>query len=69
MHSRGMLERIEHPELGQIVVPTTPLRLHGAERVPSVPSPIVGQHNEDVYCGWLGLSTDEVAELKQQGVI
>ena len=33
MHGRGMLERIDHPELGNIVVPTSPLRLHGAERV------------------------------------
>jgi CoA:oxalate CoA-transferase len=69
MHSRGMLERIDHPELGNIVVPTTPLRLHGAERVPSVPSPIVGQHNHEIYGGWLGLSADEILTLKQQGVI
>jgi CoA:oxalate CoA-transferase len=69
MHSRGMLERIDHPELGNIVLPTTPLRLHGADRVPTMPSPVIGQHNEDVYCGWLGLSADELAELKRAGVI
>ena len=39
MHGRGMLERIDHPDLGNIVVPTTPLRLHGAEKVPTAPSP------------------------------
>ena len=33
MHGRGMLERIDHPELGDIVVPTSPLRLHGADKV------------------------------------
>ena len=33
MHERGMLERIEHPSLGEIVVPNSPLRLHGADRV------------------------------------
>jgi crotonobetainyl-CoA:carnitine CoA-transferase CaiB-like acyl-CoA transferase len=69
MHGRGMLERIDHPELGNIVVPTTPLRLHGADRVPTMPSPVIGQHNEDVYCGWLGLSAGELAELKRAGVI
>jgi CoA:oxalate CoA-transferase len=69
MHGRGMLERIDHPELGNIVVPTTPLRLHGAERVPTQPSPIVGQHNEEIYGGWLGLSKQEIAELKGSGVI
>ena len=69
MHSRGMLERIDHPDLGNIVVPTTPLRLHGADKVPTVPSPTVGQHNDEIYGGWLGLSSDEIVNLKQQGVI
>jgi len=45
MHERGMLERIDHPELGAIVVPTTPLRLHGTDRVAAGPSPTVGRHN------------------------
>jgi crotonobetainyl-CoA:carnitine CoA-transferase CaiB-like acyl-CoA transferase len=69
MHSRGMLERIDHPELGDIVVPTTPLRLHGADRVPTMPSPTIGQHNQAIYCGWLGLSDDELADLKRAGVV
>ena len=33
MHERGMLERVDHPELGEIVVPSTPLRLHGTDKV------------------------------------
>jgi CoA:oxalate CoA-transferase len=37
MHERGMLEWIEHDEIGRIVVPTTPLRIHGADRVETVP--------------------------------
>jgi CoA:oxalate CoA-transferase len=69
MHERGMLERIDHPELGAIVVPTTPLRLHGTERVAAGPSPTVGQHNAEIYGGWLGLSAAAIAELKGSGVI
>ena len=69
MHGRGMLEWINHPELGDIVVPTTPLRLHGAERVRTQPSPTIGQHNAEVYGGWLGLSPGEIADLTQNGVI
>ena len=64
-----MLERIDHPDLGNIVVPTTPLRLHGADKVPTVPSPMVGQHNVEIYGDWLGLPSDEIVSLKQQGVI
>jgi CoA:oxalate CoA-transferase len=69
MHQRGMLERIDHPDLGEIVVPTSPLRFHGAEKVETVPSPKVGQHNGDVYGEWLGLSAEEIEGLKRDGVI
>lgn len=69
MHQRGMLERIDHPDLGEIVVPTSPLRFHGAEKVETVPSPQVGQHNGDVYGEWLGLSAEEIEGLTRDGVI
>jgi crotonobetainyl-CoA:carnitine CoA-transferase CaiB-like acyl-CoA transferase len=69
MHGRGMLERIDHPELGNIVVPTSPLRLHGAERVRTAPSPTIGQHNAEIYGGWFGLSAGEIAALKAEGAI
>ena len=69
MQERGMLERIDHPELGEIVVPTTPLRLHGTDKVAAGPSPTIGQHNAEIYGGWLGLSAAEIAELKENGVI
>jgi crotonobetainyl-CoA:carnitine CoA-transferase CaiB-like acyl-CoA transferase len=69
MHERGMLTRLDHPELGEIVVPTTPLRLHGTDTVGAGPSPTIGQHNAEIYAGWLGLSAAEIAELKDSGVI
>jgi crotonobetainyl-CoA:carnitine CoA-transferase CaiB-like acyl-CoA transferase len=69
MHERGMLARIDHPELGEIVVPTTPLRLHGIDPVEPGPSPQIGQHNAGIYGRWLGLSPAEIAELKESGVI
>lgn len=69
MHQRGMLETIEHPELGRIVVPTSPLRFHGADKVKTIPSPTVGQHNSEVYGDWLGLTPTEIEDLKTSGVI
>ncbi len=69
MHQRGMLEHIDHPELGDIVVPTSPLRFHGADKVATTPSPKVGQHNREVYGGWLGLSEAEIVALEQDGAI
>ncbi|MGC2415985.1 MAG: CoA transferase [Stellaceae bacterium] len=69
MHERGMLVDIEHPELGPITVPTSPLRLHGLGKAPAGPSPTVGQHNAEIYGAWLGLSAGEIGALKAEGVI
>ena len=49
--------------------PNTPLRVHGADKVPTTPSPKLGQHNDEIYGGILGLSDNEIAELKADGVI
>jgi len=69
MHERGFLDDIEHDEMGPITVPTSPLRFHGADRRKTTPSPKLGQHNDEIYGGWLGLSVDEIIELKNAGVI
>src|SRR6202048_3604114 len=51
MHERGMLEWIDHDELGRLVVPNSPLRFHGADKVETTPSPKLGQHNAEIYGG------------------
>jgi crotonobetainyl-CoA:carnitine CoA-transferase CaiB-like acyl-CoA transferase len=69
MHERGMLEEIDHPELGRITVPNSPLRLHGMDKVALRPSASPGQYNAEVLGGWLGLSAAEIDDLKQAGAI
>ena len=69
MHSRGMLEWIDHHELGQIVLQGTPIRLHGLERLPVVDSPDIGQHNAEIYGEWLGYSSEEIDQLRREAVI
>ena len=69
LHARGMLRRVEHPDLGSVVLPTTPLRLHGAPPPVIRPSPRLGQHNDQVYGEWLGLAAGEVDALRAAKVI
>ena len=69
MHERGMLAEIDHPELGLITLPSSPLRLHGLGKAPAAASPTIGQHNDEIYGGWLGLSGTEIAALKDAGAI
>jgi crotonobetainyl-CoA:carnitine CoA-transferase CaiB-like acyl-CoA transferase len=69
MHARGALEWFDDEELGRVVLPASPIIIHGADRVKTVSSPKLGQHNQEIYGGWLGISDQEMQELKAQGVI
>jgi CoA:oxalate CoA-transferase len=69
MHERGYLERVHHPDFGEVTLPNSPLRLHGAATVAAVPSVGLGQHNAQIFGNWLGLSATELEMLKQEGII
>jgi crotonobetainyl-CoA:carnitine CoA-transferase CaiB-like acyl-CoA transferase len=69
LHERGMLREIDHPELGRVTVPHSPLRYDGDSGVPLQPSPSLGQHNEAVFCDWLGLSREELDDLVEKEVV
>ena len=69
MHERGMLAWIDHPDLGRIVVPSSPLRFHGAPPPPPGASPAQGEHNHEIFVDWLGLNQDEFDRLRDHGVI
>lgn len=69
LHERGMLQWIDHPEHGRIVVQSSPMRYDGAPPLPHRPSARLGADNDDVLGGWLGLSGDEVGALAKDGVI
>jgi CoA:oxalate CoA-transferase len=69
MHERGMLHWIDHPDLGRIVVPGSPLRFHGSSSLKIAPSPRLGEHNEAVYGKILGLPAAEITALRMAGVI
>jgi formyl-CoA transferase len=69
LHERGALALLHHPQLGDVVVPHSPLRYRGSALAALEPSPALGQHNADVYGGLLGLSTTELQQLRASGVI
>jgi len=35
----------------------------------SGPAPLLGEHNEEIYSGMLGISLEEIEELHEKGVI
>ena len=69
MHGRGMLEHRNHYDYGEVVLPNSPLRFHGTDKVPTTDSPRVGEHNEAIYNELLGLTPDDLKKLHAAGAI
>jgi crotonobetainyl-CoA:carnitine CoA-transferase CaiB-like acyl-CoA transferase len=69
LHARGFLRRLDHPQLGEIVVQQSPIRFEGLASCELTPSAEIGAHNDEVFREVLGLSTDEIASLREEGVI
>src|SRR6516164_1920799 len=69
MHARGSLQWIDHPDLGRVVLPHSPLVFEGTERRPIEPSLPLGASNDAVFGKLLGHSDDEVKAYEKEGVI
>jgi len=69
MHERGSLQRVVHPDLGEVVLPTGPLRYADAAPTELSPSKRVGADSADVLRDWLGLSSTEIEALVAGGAI
>jgi crotonobetainyl-CoA:carnitine CoA-transferase CaiB-like acyl-CoA transferase len=67
--ARGYFETPEHPVVGAIPLPSLPFRYASIDCWLRTPAPTIGQHNEPVLGGLLGLSSDELRDLEAEGVI
>lgn len=68
LHERGMLQYKTHELLGDVVLPSSPIRFSDFDSVDLEFYPEMGAHNEEVYAA-LGLSSEEISHLKSTGVI
>lgn len=69
MHERRMLHRMAHPYIGDIILPSSPIRLSEFPPVPLEFFHEPGADNEAVLAEWLGLGADEIAALAAEKVI
>jgi len=68
MRARNVFATIDHPDRGEVTIPGWPVRMSDSH-VPVTSSPLLGADNEDIYGGWLNMDADEIAALKNDGVI
>lgn len=65
----GLWPMVEHAAMGGVRVDGQPVHLSKTDWSIEEASPVLGQHNDYVYGKLLGLSDDEIADLKAQRII
>lgn len=72
LNFRGMVTDLLHPEFGKVegaVGHGVPIKLSASAGGFDRPGPYLGAHNEEIYCGWLGRSPEDLKQWKKEGVI
>ena len=68
-NAREMFIDVDHPKIGPMVVNGNPIKLMDMMPRVNYPAPTLGQHNEEILKGFIGLSDEEFAELAEKKVI
>ena len=67
---RNFFVNVKHPELGDTLkYPGAPYRLAETPWRIQQRAPLIGEHNREIYEKELGLTPEQIALLKEQGVI
>ncbi len=68
LRARNYLVEVDHPVVGKFEYPGAPVI---AKETPWVTrrAPLLGEHNEEIFCDRLGYSKQDLVKLRQYGVI
>ena len=67
--SRDYFQRIAHPQAGGLTYSGSPFKLDGLPANDPHAAPTLGQHNDEILGGLLGLDASEIAGLRSREVI
>lgn len=68
LKARGMVVTLNHPTRGEFTMPGCPVKLEDSP-VEVRCAPLLGQHNEDVYGEYLGMTGADLEQLGREGII
>jgi crotonobetainyl-CoA:carnitine CoA-transferase CaiB-like acyl-CoA transferase len=68
LRTRDYFQRTEHPVAGELTYPGPPFRLSAVDCRPGR-APLLGEHNEDLYCDEVGLCAKDLSRLRAAGVV
>jgi len=66
---REYFVEVEHPAAGPLKYPGAPYKLSETPWKIDRPAPLLGEHNEEVYCQRLGYPKEELSQLRRGGII
>ncbi len=69
LRDRHYFVTVERDDTGPLPYPGAPYRLGETPWAIRRPAPRLGEHNEEIYCGRLGVSREELLLLGQTGII
>lgn len=72
LKERGMVGELPHPLLGQVPrvhAPGFPIKFEKSPGGYELPAPMIGEHNEEIFGGLLGIDSAGMNWLKDEGVI
>ena len=69
LKDREYFVEVDHPETGKVTYPGAPFKMSEASWKIRQPAPLLGQHNEEIYCGLLGYTKEELVKLREGGII
>ena len=67
--ARGLTIAMQHATVGELHLPASPLRLSRTPPEYKNAPPLLGEHNDEVLNGLLGISATEMARLRQAGIV
>jgi crotonobetainyl-CoA:carnitine CoA-transferase CaiB-like acyl-CoA transferase len=67
--AREAMVRVPDPDLGEAVVQNVVPKFSATPGSVDFLGPAMGAHNEEIYCGELGLSKERLRELRDAGII
>ena len=69
LQDRGFFGELDHPAAGRLRYPAIPFKLSKTPLKFQRAAPLLGEHNEEIYCRWLGYSQEDLAAMRRTGVI
>ncbi len=69
LKAREYFTEVDHPKTGKVTYPGAPFKLSESPWKIRYPSPLLGQHNEEIYCRQLGYSKEDLVKLREGGIV